>query len=74
MCVCVLVFSKASNGEHGWFLFQEEMVKEAVSAALSAKAMVLALFIWWEWPSSSYIARKILTHFPRCKTNVEVLP
>ena len=24
VCVCVLLFSKASNGEHGCLLFQEE--------------------------------------------------
>lgn len=57
------------------FYSKKKMVKEAVSAALSAKAMVLALFISLVGMAFLLIfARKILTHSSRYKTNVEVLP
>lgn len=54
------------------FYSKKKMVKEAVSAALSAKAMVLALFISLVGMAFLLIfARQILTH---SSTNVEVLP
>lgn len=76
MCVCVCCFSpKPAMENMDVFYSKKKMVKEAVSAALSAKAMVLALFISLVGMAFLLIfARKILTHSSRYKTNVEVLP
>ena len=73
LCVCVCCFSPKPVMENtDVFYSKKKMVKEAVSAALSAKAMVLALFISLVGMAFLLIfARQISTH---SSANVEVLP